>query len=127
MKSELPMCSRGLKSIIILNNKDVYYDWIIGFSTLDFDIAHDHIYWTDVKVKAISRAFINGSEMEKVVDFGLEIPDSLAIDWISHNIYSSDTSLHRIEVVRLEGRSRKVLIWQNIIEPRCLVLDPQKG
>ena len=94
---------------------------------MDFDIEQDRIYWTDVKVKAISRAFINGSEMERIVDFGLETPDSLAVDWISHNIYWSDSTFHRIEVICLEGRSRKVLIWEKLIEPRCLVLDPQKG
>lgn len=85
------------------------------------------MYWADIKVKSISRAFINGSEMERLVEVGLESPDGLAIDWISHNLYWSDSSSHRIEIINLETRSRKVLIWKDIIEPRCLVLHPQKG
>jgi hypothetical protein len=45
------------------------------FSALDFDINDNRIYWTDVKVKAISRAFMNGSDMEKIVEFGLDSPE----------------------------------------------------
>lgn len=87
----------------------------------------NRIYWTDVKVKAITRAFINGSDVERVVDLGLETPESLAIDWIAHNLYWSDTGTHRIEMVRFKGCSRRVLIWQDIIEPACLALDPERG
>lgn len=90
-------------------------------------MADNRIYWTDVKVKAITRAFMNGSEVERVVDLGLETPDGLAVDWIAHNLYWSDTGTRRIEVVRLEGGSRKVLIWQDLAEPRCLALDPERG
>lgn len=96
-------------------------------SALDYEMSQNSMYWADIKVKSITRAFINGSEMERLVEVGLESPDGLAIDWISHNLYWSDSSSHRIEVIRLETRSRKVLIWKDIIEPRCLVLDPQKG
>ncbi|XP_003704485.2 low-density lipoprotein receptor-related protein 6 [Megachile rotundata] len=96
-------------------------------SALDFNIADNRIYWTDVKLKTITRAFINGSDMERVVDLGLDTPEGLAIDWIAHNLYWSDTGTRRIEMVRLEGCSRKVLIWSDIIEPRCLALDPSRG
>jgi low density lipoprotein receptor-related protein 5/6 len=44
---------------------------------LDFDITDNRIYWTDVKVKAISRAFMNGSDMEKIVEFGLDSPEGM--------------------------------------------------
>ena len=70
---------------------------------------------------------MNGSDVEKVVDLGLETPESLAVDWIAHNLYWSDTGTRRIEVVRLEGCHRKVLIWQDLVEPRCLALDPARG
>lgn len=44
-------------------------------SALDFDINDNRIYWTDVKVKAITRAFMNGSRVEKLVEFGLDSPE----------------------------------------------------
>ncbi|KAL6424282.1 hypothetical protein ACFW04_009838 [Cataglyphis niger] len=96
-------------------------------SALDFDLLENRIYWTDVKIKAITRAFMNGSDMERVVDLGLESPEGLALDWIAHNLYWSDTNMRRIEMIRLEGGSRKVLVWQNLIEPKSLALDPEKG
>ncbi|XP_012280055.1 low-density lipoprotein receptor-related protein 6 [Orussus abietinus] len=96
-------------------------------SALDFDMVDNRIYWTDVKVKAITRAFMNGSDVERVVDLGLETPEGLAVDWIAHNLYWSDTGTRRIEVVRLEGCCRKVLVWQDLVEPRCLALDPERG
>jgi hypothetical protein len=46
-------------------------------SALDFDINDNRIYWTDVKVKALSRAFMNGSDMEKIVEFGLDSPEGV--------------------------------------------------
>lgn len=44
---------------------------------MDFDINDNRIYWTDVKVKAISRAFMNGSDMQKIVEFGLDSPEGM--------------------------------------------------
>src|SRR5665811_265901 len=35
-------------------------------SALDFDTLESRIYWSDTKIKAISRAYMNGSETEKV-------------------------------------------------------------
>ncbi|XP_015518016.1 low-density lipoprotein receptor-related protein 6 isoform X1 [Neodiprion lecontei] len=96
-------------------------------SALDFDMSDNRIYWTDIKVKAITRAFMNGSKMERVVDLGLETPESLAVDWISHNLYWSDTGTQRIEVVHWNRYSRRVLIWQDLSKPRCLALDPGRG
>lgn len=99
----------------------------MNFSALDFVISDDQIYWTDVKTKTITRAFINGSDVEKIVDLGLESPEGLAIDWISHNLYWTDIGTRRIELIQLENKSRKVLLWKNLTEPRSLVLDPING
>lgn len=78
-------------------------------------------------MKAVTRAFLNGSDVERVVDLGLETPEGLALDWIARNLYWSDSGTRRIEMVRLTGSSRKVLIWQDLAEPRGLALDPERG
>ncbi len=51
----------------------------------------------------------------------------IAVDWLGHNIYWADSEARRIEVARLDGSSRKVLIFKAIDEPKCLVLEPRKG
>lgn len=38
-------------------------------------MTDSRIYWTDIKVKSITRAFINGSQMERIVEFGLDSPE----------------------------------------------------
>ncbi|KAJ8874701.1 hypothetical protein PR048_025567 [Dryococelus australis] len=51
----------------------------------------------------------------------------MAVDWVAHNIYWTDTGSKRIEVARLNGRSRRVLLWSGIDDPRSLALDPREG
>lgn len=53
-------------------------------------------------------------------------PDGLAVDWIGRNLYWSDNLLNTIEVSRLDGRHRKVLL-RNVSEPRSLQLHPARG
>ena len=42
-------------------------------------------------------------------------------------MYWTDTGTNRIEVSRLNGSARRVLIDENLDEPRAIVLDPTKG
>lgn len=51
----------------------------------------------------------------------------MVVDWVADNLYWADTGSKRIEVARLNGSSRKVLIWQGIEEPRSLAVDPKEG
>lgn len=56
----------------------------------------------------------------------LNMPDSIAVDWIAHNIYWSDTGTRAIEVARIDGRWRKVIV-ANTTEPRSIALYPEQG
>ncbi|XP_030743400.1 low-density lipoprotein receptor-related protein 5 [Echinops telfairi] len=96
-------------------------------SALDFDVASNHIYWTDVSLKTISRAFMNGSSVEHVIEFGLDYPEGMAVDWMGKNLYWADTGTNRIEVARLDGQFRQVLVWRDLDNPRSLALDPTQG
>jgi low density lipoprotein receptor-related protein 5/6 len=114
-------------------NEDNHNDYYIPFKDvrdahyLDVDIADRRIYWTDQKSKCISRAFINGSDVQKIVDSGLSQPEGIAVDWISHNIFWTDSDTKRIEVARLDGSSRRILVWKGIEEPRNIILEPRRG
>ena len=70
---------------------------------------------------------MNGSALEHVVDFGLDYPEGMAVDWVAHNMYWADTGRRRIEMSRLDGTSRKVLVWKNGTSPRSIALDPPSG
>ncbi|ELU01251.1 hypothetical protein CAPTEDRAFT_42452, partial [Capitella teleta] len=95
-------------------------------SALDFDINDHRIYWTDIYLKSINRAFMNGSAMESVVKFGLDYPEGMAVDWVAHNLYWADIGTGRIEMSRMDGSSRRVLLWKDI-DPRAIALDPPRG
>ena len=58
---------------------------------------------------------------------GLPAPDGIAIDWIADNMYWTDADTNRIEVSRLDGRYRKVIITTELDQPRAIVLHPVKG
>ncbi|XP_039594902.1 low-density lipoprotein receptor-related protein 5 isoform X2 [Polypterus senegalus] len=96
-------------------------------SALDFDVSDNRIYWTDVSLKTISRAFMNGSSVEHVIEFGLDYPEGMAVDWMGKNLYWADTGTNRIEVARLDGQYRQVLVWKDLDNPRSLALDPANG
>ena len=51
----------------------------------------------------------------------------LAVDVVARNIYSTNTDTDRIEVSRLDGSSRKVLINDHLDEPRAIALDYTRG
>ena len=67
------------------------------------------------------------SDQETIVSVEVMNPDGLAIDWVSRNIFWTDTGTDRIEVARLNGTSRRVIISDDLDEPRAIVVDPING
>lgn len=70
---------------------------------------------------------MNGSANEQVVQHGLEYPEGVCVDWVAHNLYWADTGTRRIEMSRIDGSARRVLIWRDIADPRSIALDPPNG
>lgn len=64
---------------------------------------------------------------EPIITTEVDQPDGVAVDWIARNLYWTDTGSDRIEVSRLNGTSRKVLISEKLDEPRAICLDPVAG
>lgn len=52
--------------------------------------------------------------------------ESLAVDWVGRNLYWTDYVLETIEVSKLDGTHRTVLVSENVTNPRGLVLDRSK-
>ena len=65
--------------------------------------------------------------MQVVVTNEIKHPDGVAVDWVARNLYWTDTGTDRIEVSRLNGSSRKILISDHLDEPRAITLDPTHG
>ncbi|XP_037297388.1 LOW QUALITY PROTEIN: low-density lipoprotein receptor-related protein 6-like [Manduca sexta] len=95
-------------------------------SALAVHVSGAKLYWSDSKMKTISRCSIDGTNVEKILEW-MGLVEGLAIDWAGQNIYWTDTATQRIEVARLDGSSRRALIWQGLKKPKSIVLDPKKG
>jgi len=64
---------------------------------------------------------------EFVVSVEIDSPDGVAVDWVGRNLYWTDKGMDRIELSRLNGSSRRILISEGLQEPRAIVVDPFEG
>ena len=86
------------------------------------------LFWTDVSLGKILRKSLKGdSKVETVVSVGLSRSEGIAIDWVTKKIYWTDSHLKLIEIVNLDGTQRSVLFWDNLDQPRAIVVDPSHG
>ena len=106
--------------------------WLLGNQrpiAVDYDPVENSVYWTDVAQGRIISTVSNETSLSITVLFrcNVKVPDGLAIDHVGRNVYWTDTGTNRIEVARLDGTSRKLLIKDGLDEPRAIVLDERNG
>ncbi|KAK6630731.1 hypothetical protein RUM44_002900 [Polyplax serrata] len=96
---------------------------------LDYDWLEHCIYWSDVTVQgsSIKRFCPTNSSYQVLHSTSLQNPDGLAVDWVGRNLYWCDKVSDTIEVSKLDGRYRRVLINTNLMEPRAITLNPAEG
>lgn len=113
---------------------------------------NDTIYWVDMGLSTISRAKRDQTWREDVVTNGIGRVEGIAVDWIAGgmglwsrgqrgqrglpggslsplagNIYWTDQGFDVIEVARLNGSFRYVVISQGLDKPRAITVHPEKG
>jgi len=94
---------------------------------LNFDPVENRVYWSDVDHGRIFSAFSNATSVKTLFHCNVQTPDGLAIDHVGRNIYWTDTGTNRIEVGRLDGTLRRVLIKDGLDQPRAIVLHERNG
>ncbi|XP_043066692.1 low-density lipoprotein receptor-related protein 1 isoform X1 [Drosophila bipectinata] len=102
-------------------------------SFVDYYAATDTLYWGDNELGSISRVKRDGTQRETILEAinlaGYKQQDwlgGIAIDWVAGNIYWSDTKRNLIEVARLDGSHRYVVV-SNVDKPTALAVDPLQG
>lgn len=99
---------------------------------IDYDWQTNCVFWSDVTPRGSSllkscQNASNNAEAEIQHLATLQNPDGLAVDWIGRNLYWCDKGSDTIEVSDLNGNYRKILISENLREPRAIALDPLSG
>ena len=102
------------------------------------DNLNGYVFWSDPAHRYIGRVSFDGSN--SVIIVSNVRTDSLAVDWVSGNLYWIDyevmfnqTTLQHslinftISVSRLDGRYRKKLITSELGYPRCIAVLPKLG
>ncbi|XP_074041420.1 LDL receptor related protein 4 isoform X2 [Leptinotarsa decemlineata] len=92
--------------------------------SLDYHYEKDYIFWSDVSIDVIRRAYINGSDITDIINSGLEAPGGVAIDWIHNLIFWTDSGTRRIEVATLDGQQRAILVASEVDKPRAIAVHP---
>lgn len=93
---------------------------------IDTDCDKGHLYWTDAAKGLIRRSRLDGSEMETVIS-GLKSPEGIAVDFTAGNMFYTDSELDVIQVAKLDGSAVRTLVDVDIVNPRAIVLDINKG
>ena len=65
--------------------------------------------------------------MVPIISSNIIGPFSVAVDWITGNIYLLEKSIARIDVFTSNGQNRTNLITSNLFAPTSIVLDPLQG
>ncbi|XP_014680723.1 PREDICTED: low-density lipoprotein receptor-related protein 2-like [Priapulus caudatus] len=97
---------------------------------LSGDAKSGMIYWTDLYKETV-HSLTPGSDAA-VVTSVIEIPASIAYDWVTGNLYCADQGSSEITVCGKRGNSRKPdscvsIIQSDIDRPSSIALHPLKG
>lgn len=131
-KSDALLLFAGKSSVsgIILSNEQrqfVVTDRTVQVVGVSYDGTF--VYWTDIGVKSESlvKAREDGSEMQVILTAGLVIPEDIAVDWLTGNLYLTDGSLMHIAVCSNDGNHCVALVNEDVHHPRSIALLPQQG
>ncbi|XP_058806257.1 vitellogenin receptor-like [Phymastichus coffea] len=89
----------------------------------------NYIYWSDIQLgeERIFRSLDDGTRREAIVTAGLGCPEDIAVDWITGNIYFTDSMYKHIGVCNDNGNYCTVLINEDADKPRGIVVMPSRG
>lgn len=106
-------------------------------TALDYAAAGEWLYWADGEAGAVWRCRRDGSGRALVAQAGSDVPPGpgaaadglagLAVDWAAGNLYWADPRRALLEVARLDGSHRYVLLDTEPLAATSLCVDPAAG
>ncbi|XP_017878833.1 nidogen-1 isoform X2 [Ceratina calcarata] len=93
---------------------------------IDIDCMNGKAYSSDITGNRIIELMYNGSMAETFLT-KVSSPEGLAVDWVSRNIFWTDSGKTTVEVANLETKKRKVLVSDGLVNPRGIAVHPYRG
>lgn len=90
----------------------------------------EYYYWTEVSSgrEAIMKMHVDKFEKETIFTKGLELPEDLAVDWLTKNIYFTDSSHNHIAVCTNDGYYCTELVQSPEMQKvRAIALHPTES
>lgn len=95
---------------------------------IDFHWNKNLIFYSDrEKNKIVSVNMKNMSDTINVITTNISAPNGIAVDWLADNLYWTDSNNKLIEVSKINGMHRKVVISEYLDDPRSIAAFPRKG
>lgn len=94
--------------------------------SIDYVYRDNLIYWVDNEEGSITRINRDTTNYQVIVQ-GLESEECIGIDWVAGNIYWLDPYYDIIEVARLDGTNRYVIISGDMDKANGIVVNAIKG
>ncbi|XP_055372745.1 prolow-density lipoprotein receptor-related protein 1 [Condylostylus longicornis] len=117
-----------IRQVNTQGNGTILLHQLLNAVALDFEWKTKCLFWSDVTstLATIKRYCHSDNKTTTLHQQMLKNPDGLAVDWVGENLYWCDKGMDAIEVSKLDGKYRKIIINKNLREPRAIVLDPYR-
>ena len=83
---------------------------------LFLDLINNYLYWTDLSLGTISRALLDGSNVETLIT-GLDNPTGLTINFENNQLYWGDWGTDKIQSSDLDGQNIEDIVSTGITTP----------
>ena len=117
----------NMTAFTVTDNEE-YAHQAIGIA---FDALNSRVFWTDVVLhggkSSITSSSINGTEISRLTISGLVMPEGLALDHVTRNIYFSESIGDYIGVCNVDTVNCTKLLPQGVWQPRELALYVPEG
>ncbi|XP_071103874.1 low-density lipoprotein receptor-related protein 2-like [Haliotis cracherodii] len=99
---------------------------------LDVDPAWQLLYWTDTSQRSIQRAAMPKEATmqgfaQSLKISGLQQPEGLAVDWVTKNIFWTDSVKKTVSVAKSDGRYQRTIVSKNLHSPSAIAVNPRLG
>ncbi|XP_061194926.1 low-density lipoprotein receptor-related protein 4-like [Saccostrea echinata] len=98
-----------------------------GFMALAYDGDQRMLFYSENVTKSISKVQLKRGEYTTTIVKGIGVVKGLAFDWMTKNLYWTDSKYQWIMVARPDGRFQKQLITENLVDPLGIAVHPQRG